>query len=108
MILKTLLKYKIFEWCLDTIFNKIKLNFSKVEIKGILHTGDRVNNIKYRMYDEYGNLSNIYEYYDCTILRVDTLVIKFSYMTMRTFPQYIIVDAYGICTHSLSDIEFCE
>lgn len=73
MISKIALKYKLFEWALDTLFNKISLNFSSYKFD--LKVGQRFQKIIYN-----GN-----EYHNCIIIKYDTgshgfLLFIFSYI----------------------------
>lgn len=108
MIFKTLVKYKIFEWCLETLFEKIIVNFSKVISKSGIGVGDHFSKIKYYSLDEYDNIGEVYRYYDCKILSINTNIIKFNYMRVRESPEYIMREGYGISSCHIDGLEFVK
>lgn len=60
MIFKSVLKYKIFEWCLDTLFDKITSNFTK---------NPRIRNIP-RIGEYFSKVEDIEDgctYYECIV-----------------------------------------
>lgn len=106
MIFKTLLKYKIFEWCMDTLFEKIVVNFSRVITGTEMRIGEHFSEIIYYCFDEYKNLNEVYRYYDCKILTINKSIIKFNYMRIRESPLYKMYEGYGISACYIDSLEF--
>ena len=107
MILKILLKYKIFEWCLDTLFDKIKLNFNKYP-SGI-KIGDYYETIEYHSINDSGDMEIIYRFYNCKIISINSQNnenVKFSYQKCKSYPSLEVSLHYGISTCSIEGLKF--
>lgn len=82
MIFKTLLKYKIFEYCLEAIVTRISFNFPK-------YIGVKVNN-RYRRIEHYcirdGIRKKTFCYYNCNIISINKFnQIEFYYKEVFSY-----------------------
>lgn len=94
MIAKTALKYKLFEWALDTIFNKISSNFSSYKFD--LKVGQKFKKIIY----------NALEYHNCTVIKYDPsshgfLLFSYSYIS---YDKTVTIGFSGRDLHIIKDI----
>lgn len=107
MIIKTLLKYKIFEYCLDTIFDKISVNFSQVK-SGIPKKGDKF--FKIDLYHRDQRMTH----YNCTILDVYYLglasdwLITFDYTETHFHTISSVIGGHAISAYYLGNLVFTK
>lgn len=97
-----LLKYKIFEYCLEALFEKVKINFSDCKIQGC-RIGEHFTRIDYYMNGKIWR-----SHYNCRILDLTESITAFSFTTTYAHAVQSTYSGEAITAYSLEFLEFIK